>query len=131
MPWPSACRWRRRWWPGSGREVVGVTVWVPFPTVTGCCRNGAALKLVLPAWLASTMQVPAPVKLTTPAVIVHAPAVDDPSMAKVTASPDEPWPPGCRGPAPPTAADGPVEVNVMVWEPLPTAKDCWTWGAAL
>jgi hypothetical protein len=25
---------------------------------------------------------------------------------------------------------GAVEVKVMVWEPLPTVKDCWTWGAA-
>ena len=34
-----------------------------------CCTCGAAFQLALPAWLASTTQVPAAVKLTTPAEI--------------------------------------------------------------
>ena len=34
-------------------------VWVPLPTVKVCCTWGAALKLALPAWLASMTQVPA------------------------------------------------------------------------
>ena len=25
---------------------------------------------------------------------------------------------------------GAAEVKVMLWLPLPTAKDCWSWGAA-
>ena len=32
--------------------------------------------MALPAWLASTMQLPAPVKLTTPEAMVQAPAVE-------------------------------------------------------
>ena len=26
---------------------------------------------------------------------------------------------------------GAVEVKLTVWDPLPTAKPCWTWAAAV
>ena len=51
------------------------------------------------------------------------------SMVKVTGCRGRRWRPGCRWPA--DEAVGAVEVKVMVWEPLATAKVCFTWVAAL
>ena len=50
-----------------GAVEVKVIVWLRF-TEKACCTWGAALKVVLPAWLASRVQVPGPVKLTHAAV---------------------------------------------------------------
>ena len=43
--------------------------------------------MVLPAWFASTLHVPTPVKETTPAEIEHTEEVEA-SMVKVTVSPE-------------------------------------------
>ena len=45
---------------------------------------------MLPAWLASTTQVPTPVKLTAPVAgaYEHAPAVLEASMLKLTGKPE-------------------------------------------
>jgi len=69
---------------------VKVMVWLALLTVTviDCWTWGAAFQLVLPAWLASTTQVPAPAKLTTPAEIEHAPEVLEPSIVKLTVRPE-------------------------------------------
>ena len=37
-------------------------VWVPLPTTKVCWTWGAAAYVPLPAWLASMVQLPAPVK---------------------------------------------------------------------
>ena len=75
---------------GDGFVEVKVMVWLALLTVIviDCSTWGAAFQLVLPAWLASTTQVPAPVKLTTPAEIEHAPEVLEPSIVKLTVRPE-------------------------------------------
>ena len=55
--------------------------------MTVCCFCGAAVQLVFPAWLASRVQVPVPVKLTTPAEMVQIPELDE-STVIVTANPE-------------------------------------------
>ena len=82
----------------------------------------------LPAWLASRMQVPAAVKVTTPAEMVQ--PVLEASTVMVTGQARRRSPSGCRWRRRRSALAGAVEVKVMVWVPLPTVKDCWTWGAA-
>ncbi len=73
---------------GLGAELMA---WAALPTATDCCTWAAGLKLVVPAWLASITQVPAPVKVTTPAALIeHAPAVEVGSMVKTTGFPDPP-----------------------------------------
>src|SRR5664280_2690351 len=56
------------------------TTWVGAPgtlavdaglTVKDCVTWGAAEKVALPAWLASRVHVPAPVKLTTPPALIE------------------------------------------------------------
>ena len=71
---------------GEGLVEVKVIVWLPLLTVIDCWTWGAAFQLVLPAWLASILQVPTPVKLMTPAFKVHPVLV--PSRVMVTASPE-------------------------------------------
>ena len=65
-------------------------VWDPGAaeaTVKVCWTWGAALKLELPAWLASIVQLPAAVKLTTPPEMEQLAEVVE-SMVKVTGSPE-------------------------------------------
>ena len=62
-------------------------VWEPFPTVKACCFWGAAFQLAFPAWLASRVQVPVPVKLTAPAEIEQTLELDE-STVIVTANPE-------------------------------------------
>jgi hypothetical protein len=45
-----------------------------------------------------------------------------------TARPEEAVAVGRVGGAADHGPVGAVEVKVMVWEPLPTVKVCWTWG---
>ena len=71
---------------GEGLVEVKVIVWLALLTVIDCWTWVAAFQLVLPAWLASTTQVPPAVKLTTPALKVHPVLV--PSRVMVTASPE-------------------------------------------
>ena len=51
-------------------EVGGVEVkeivWLSFGTTTICCTWGAAAKVEFPAWLASSVHVPAWARVTTP-----------------------------------------------------------------
>ncbi len=49
-----------------GAVEVKVIVWDPWATMTAWVFCGAGFQLVFPAWLASRVQVPTPVKLTTP-----------------------------------------------------------------
>ena len=52
-----------------GAVEVNETVWLAWPTLKVCWTWAAALKLALPAWLASRTQLPTPVNETTPALI--------------------------------------------------------------
>ena len=57
--------------------------------MSDCVASGAGAQSASPAWFASTMQVPASVKVTTPLVeTLHTPVPDVGSTEKVTASPD-------------------------------------------
>ena len=56
------------------------------------------------------MQVPAPVKLTTPEAMAHAPAVEEASMVKVTANPEVAVAVGVYDAPPTVALVGAVEV---------------------
>ncbi len=80
--------------------------------------------MALPAWLASTTQVPTAVKEMAPAESAQ-PAVLDGSMLKITEFPDAPLVAVGVYVAPPTTASaGAVLVKVMVCDPLPTENDC-------
>ena len=69
-----------------GAVEVKVIVWLRF-TEKACCTWGAALKVVLPAWLASRVQVPGPVKLTTPPLMEQTLPLEA-STVMVTARPE-------------------------------------------
>ena len=76
------------------------------------------------------VQVPTPVKLTTPLEMAHTVELDE-SIVMSTGLPEAP--PVAIGVyvAPPTVALlGALEVNVMVWVPWPTEKICCCWFAA-
>ena len=107
--------------PFDGRFVIE-TVGVACPTEMNCCAQSAAYQLELPDWLASTMHVPAPVKLTTPLEIEHAPDVLELSMENVTVSPDVAMAVGVYVEPPRMTGDGFVEVKVITLVPLPTLK---------
>jgi len=65
------------------RTIVGL--------LRACWTWPAAVKLALPAWLASMTQVPTPVKVTAPvADTVQAPEVEEASAEKTTGLPDAP-----------------------------------------
>ena len=97
-------------------------------TVKLCWTWAAAFQLALPAWLASSVQLPAAVKVTTPPddAAGRGRRVDRDGHGQARGGR------GGRGVrAPPTAAlAGAVVVKLTVWVPLPTAKVCWTWAAA-
>ena len=52
-----------------------------------CCTWGAGAYVALPAWFASTTQVPEALNMTTPPLIEHT-LVELASMVKLTGSPD-------------------------------------------
>ena len=68
-------------------------------------------------------QVPTPMKETTPLLIEH---TEDAlaSMVNATVKPDVVVAVGVYVAPPTLAAPGAVDVNVIVWSPLPTLKDC-------
>jgi hypothetical protein len=113
-----------------GAVDVKLIVCEPLPTAKDCCACGAALKFALPAWLASMTQVPAPVKLTVAPLIEHT-ELALASIVKLTASPDDAVAATAYVGPPTTAVVGADDVKVIVCEPLPTANDCCTCGAAL
>ena len=77
----------RRRWRAPGAVEVKVMVWVRL-TAKLCWTWGAALQVVLPAWLASRVQVPGPWKLTTtPPVIEQTPELEA-STVMVTVRPE-------------------------------------------
>ncbi len=82
-----------------------------------------------PAWLASRVQVPKAVKLTTPKVMVQ---IEEEAAATVMTGtrPDEAVATGVYV-APPTVAAGAVEVKATVWLALATVTAWVTWAAAL
>ena len=67
-----------------GAVEVKVMVWLPLATVTFCWTWVAAFQTALPAWLASSLQVPAALKLTTPLVMEHTDELEE-STVIVTA----------------------------------------------
>ncbi len=68
-------------------------------------------------------QVPAPMKETTPPLIEHTEEALA-SMVKAAVKPDVEVAVAVYVAPPTLAAPGAVEVNVTVWSPLPTLKDC-------
>ena len=64
-------------------------VWEVLATANDCWTWSAALKLALPAWLASTTHVPTPVKETVDSLIEQTELAVE-SMVKVTGLPDAP-----------------------------------------
>src|SRR3954447_1139438 len=105
-------------------------VWLPLPTANACCTCGAALKLALPAWLASMTHVPTVRNDTVEPEIEHT-DVAVASIVNVTGRPELAVAVTVYvGPAT-TAPAGAVDVNVIVWLPLTTGNDCCTCGAAL
>src|SRR3954462_15181617 len=101
-----------------------------LPTVNDCWTCGAALKLALPAWLASITHVPAPVNERVAPEIEHT-ADATGSIVKLTVSPEVAVAATVYVAPPTVALAGAVDVTLMVCAPLPTANDCWTCGAAL
>src|SRR5581483_9921508 len=71
----------------TGGVDVKLIVWSPLATANDCCACVAAFQFALPAWLASTTQVPTAVKETTfPAIEQMLVAVA--SIENVTGRPD-------------------------------------------
>ena len=71
-----------------GAVEVKVIVWVPLTVaVAVCCAWAAAFQLLSPPWLASILQAPSVLKVTTPALMLHADDVVA-SIVKVTVRPD-------------------------------------------
>jgi hypothetical protein len=58
------------------------------PTLIDWSTCGAASKLLLPAWFASTTQSPVLVKLTAVPLTEHAPGVEEASIVNVTGRPE-------------------------------------------
>jgi hypothetical protein len=83
-------------------------------TVKVCWTWGAALKLALPAWLASRTQEPVLWKLTTPAVMVQMPLLEA-STLMVTAKFEVAVAAGVYVGPPTKAPVGAGEVKVIVW----------------
>ena len=79
-------------------------VWDPGAaeaTVKVCWTWGAALKLELPAWLASIVQLPAAVKLTTPPEMEQLAEVAS-RWSRSPEAPSWPWRSACRSDHPPS-----------------------------
>ena len=85
--------------------------------------------MVPPAWFAKTLQVPAPWKETTPAVIEQT-ADDAASTVNATVPPLVEVPVGVYVVPETTAAVGAVELKVIFWSPLATVITSCTWVAA-
>ena len=65
-----------------------VIVWAPLTVaVAVCCTCVAAFQFELPPWLASILQAPIVLKVTTPTLMLHADDVVA-SIVKVTARPE-------------------------------------------
>ena len=96
-------------------------------TVNDCCICGAAFQLLLPAWLASIVQVPPVRKVTTPAEMEQTEALDG-SMVNVTGSPEVAVAVGVYVPFTVAGLGGEL-AKEMAWLPGPTANDCCTCGA--
>ena len=79
--------------------------------------------MTLPAWLKSTLQVPAATKLTAPTGIEHT-EDDEASMVMATVRPEDTVAVGVYVGPPTEALVGGVEVVVIVWAPLPTVTVC-------
>jgi hypothetical protein len=75
----------------------------------------------LPGWLASITQVPAAVKDTVEPAIEHT-AVAAALIVNETGRPEVAVDVTVYGASPTAALAGAVDVNVIVWLPLPTAK---------
>ena len=101
-------------------------VWGVRPMAMFCLTCGAALKLALPAWLASMTQ-------SGGGEVHHAGVKVQPVRGGVQGDddgqPEEAWRSACR--CPDGAAGRRREVKVTVWLALATAKLCCTWVAAL
>src|SRR5258708_23644401 len=101
-----------------------------LPTLKFCCTCGAAFQFVSPAWFASITQLPAPMNDTVEPVIEHTDAAVA-SIVSATVSAEDAVAVTLYVGPPTVALPGAVEVNVMVWLPLATAKLCSACGAAL
>src|SRR5581483_8706986 len=106
------------WSPSKRIDIVALAI------VNDCCTWGATWNVPLPAWFASTTQVPAPIRLTSEPVALHAPGVALASIVNTTGLPDAP-PVALTGYEPPTtAAAGGVDVIVMCCGVSGTTTDC-------
>ena len=119
------------------REGVGVVLAVktrvlnvPLFTEKLCWTCVAARKLALPAWSALSVQVPTPMKRTTPDEMEQTAALAE-AMLNVTARPEVAVAAGVYVGPPATLRPGGVEVMLITFAPLPTANDCCACGAAL
>jgi hypothetical protein len=72
-----------------GGADVNVIVWATLPTANDCCAWGAGAYCEFPAWLASTVHVPMPTKLTVAPEIVQTELLAG-STVNVTGFPDGP-----------------------------------------
>ena len=87
--------------------------------------------MALPAWFASTLQVPTPMNDTTAPEIEQI-VLADASIVRVTAKAEGDAVAVAVYVGPPNVAEpGAVEVKLIVWLPFATEKLCWTCGAAL
>src|SRR5581483_7932241 len=115
----------------AGAVDVKAIDWLPLATANDCCTWGAALYCALPAWLASTTQVPTPI-IDTVAPLSEQTLVAVASMVKVTGRPEGLAVAVTAYVGPPTVAPaGAVDVKEIVWSPFDTRKDCCSCGAAL
>ncbi len=99
-------------------------------TTNVCFTRGAGLYFALPAWSASTVQAPCPMRETREPSTVQTPSLDGPAL-KVAGRPELVDAETLY--VPPTSAEsGGVDVKVIdctLSEGDPTPKDCWTSGA--
>ena len=85
--------------------------------------------MVLPAWLAAMMHVPAVTPVTVLPLVPLVVQTEVVVELNVTALPDAP-PVAETEPVPPTITVGAVP-KLMVWLPMPIAKLCVVWVAGL
>jgi hypothetical protein len=98
-----------------------VIVWGPCPTENACCTCGAGPYVAFPAWFASIVQVPTPVKVTfEPAIEQTLLAVG--SIVSATGRPELAVAVAVYVP-PNAAAVGAVDVNVIVWSATSALAD--------
>lgn len=111
----------RVWLPGDVKLMLCVTADTEKLRDTGV----AAVKLALPGWLASTVQVPADTRVSVVPLTVHTEGVVD---VKTTARPEVEVAVRASGPEPSVCESG--EVKVMVCVAAETVKVLITGGAA-